>query len=207
MSTTASTFCSRPASRARSRGGGWNIGNAVQLGTAAGGAVSSSTNSVLRRRLAAAAVQLQGRQPVSEPLQAQRLVSAARGTTSRSRPCSRTIPGRTTRPTSAIRPRQIQPSLGRPLSGGTRTVTIEVAEPFTQFGPRITQFDVRASKIVRLPGSRRLQFNFDLYNALNGNSRHQLLQHLQPGRRRRPVAQPTQILDGRLAKFSVQFDF
>jgi hypothetical protein len=100
----------------------------------------------------------------------------------------------------------IAPSLGRSLStGGART--IEVADPNTQFGPRITQFDLRTSKIFNLPGRRRLQLNADLYNV--ANSSHVIdffsTYNLADGGARWRV--PTQIFDGRLAKFSVQFDF
>ena len=50
---------------------------------------------------------------------------------------------------------QIQPSLGRPLSGGT-TVTIPLAKPYSLYGPRINQLDIRGTKIFRL-GEQRIQ--------------------------------------------------
>jgi hypothetical protein len=101
---------------------------------------------------------------------------------------------------------QVATTLGRQLSGGTRTVTIEVADPNTQFGPRITQLDIRTSKIVRL-GNRRIQLNADLYNALNGSPVINFFStyNLADGGAR--WRSPTQIMDGRLAKFSVQVDF
>ena len=51
-------------------------------------------------------------------------------------------------PTAAI-----QPSLGRPLAGGTRTVSLALIEPFTMFEGRITQLDVRLlAGILELDG-------------------------------------------------------
>ena len=100
----------------------------------------------------------------------------------------------------------IQPSLGRPLSGGVRTVQINIVPPFSQFGPRINQLDVRGSKTIRMGGSRRLQANVDLYNVFNSaavvnfNSTYSLTGT-------NLWLQPTQILDARLLKFSVQIDF
>ena len=86
-------------------------------------------------------------------------------------------------------------------------MTIEVAEPYTQFGPRLSQLDVRTTKIFRMPGNRRLQLNFDLYNALNANGVINFFStyNLADGGARWRT--PTQILDGRLAKFSLQLDF
>jgi hypothetical protein len=185
--------------------GGWNIGNSVQLGTTAGGAVSSSSD----RCFVVDSPQQLFRCRVNNPYQSRfkfnwsyllpwhdiQLATVFQNN-----------PGPQYTTNIAYSNARIAPSLGRPLSGGVQQVTVEVAEPNTQFGPRITQVDVRATKIVRL-GERRLQFNFDLYNALNANpvinffSTYSLA---DGGARWRT---PTQILDGRLAKFSVQLDF
>ena len=59
-------------------------------------------------------------------------------------------------------------------------------------------------------GGKRVQANFDLYNVFNAspvvtfNSTYGTFGSATAGSVYR---QPTQILDGRLAKFSVQFDF
>jgi hypothetical protein len=96
---------------------------------------------------------------------------------------------------------EIQPSLRRALSGGVRTVTINLVPPLSQFGDRINQFDLRASKIFRF-GNRRLQANVDLYNVFNASTPINLNSTYNATWR-----QPTQILDARLLKFSAQFDF
>ena len=64
---------------------------------------------------------------------------------------------------------EIQPSLGRPLSGGLTTVTIPLVTPLSVFGPRINQFDLRGTKIFRI-GSGRIQANVDAYNLFNVNT-------------------------------------
>jgi len=104
---------------------------------------------------------------------------------------------------------QIQPSLGRALSGGAATTTINVTPPFSQFGDRLNQLDLRAGKIFRF-GGRKLQANLDLYNlfntsaVLNYNNTYGTFGSATAGS---VFKQPTQILDGRLAKISVQLDF
>jgi len=104
---------------------------------------------------------------------------------------------------------QIQPSLGRALAGGAATATINVTPPFSLFGDRVNQLDLRAGKIFRF-GSRRIQANVDLYNlfnasaVLNYNNTYGTFGSATAGS---IFKQPTQILDGRLVKFSFQFDF
>jgi hypothetical protein len=95
---------------------------------------------------------------------------------------------------------QIQPSLGRALSGAT-TVTIPLAKPYSLYGPRINQVDLRGTKIIRV-GSRRIQANVDAYNLFNTNTPVTLF-----GTYNARWGQPTQVLDGRLVKFSAQIDF
>ena len=73
---------------------------------------------------------------------------------------------------------QIQPSLGRPLSGGAANATINLVEPGTLFGDRLTQVDLRFSKPIRF-GARRLSVNLDIYNALNANPIIQVQQQLR----------------------------
>ena len=94
----------------------------------------------------------------------------------------------------------IAPSLGRPLSGGAANATINIVTPGTVYGDRLNQLDLRFAKILKF-AKTRTSVNFDLYNALNAS----------------PVTSqnnnyaawlvPLSILDARLFKFSVQFDF
>jgi len=78
---------------------------------------------------------------------------------------------------------------------------IPLVTPLSVFGPRINQFDLRGSKIFRF-GTRRLQANVDAYNLFNSNTPVTLF-----GTYNARWGQPTQVLDGRLVKFSAQIDF
>ncbi len=98
---------------------------------------------------------------------------------------------------------QIAPSLGRSLAGGVRTVTVDLLQPFSQFGPRMSQLDVRFTKKFAL-NKTRIQANFDIYNVMNANT---VVSYNNTITNQAKWLQPTQILDARLAKFSVQFDF
>jgi len=102
---------------------------------------------------------------------------------------------------------EVQQSLGRPLRTGT--VTVDLLEPVSAFGDRLRQLDLRGSKVFRLPNSVRLQANVDVYNVTNaGTATAFRSAYTAPGAiTLTPWLQPTQILDGRFAKFSVQFDF
>ena len=73
--------------------------------------------------------------------------------------------------------------------------------PLSVFGPRINQFDLRGTKIFRLD-NLRLQANVDAYNLFNSNTPVTLF-----GTYNARWGQPTQVLDGRLVKFSLQVDF
>jgi len=101
-----------------------------------------------------------------------------------------------------------QPSgaLGRPLRLATRT--IDILEPFSMYGNRLRQLDLRASKLFRL-GGQRFQLNVDLYNALNGSTATFIRNtYTAPGTvTTTPWLQPTQVQDGRFWKFSAQYDF
>jgi hypothetical protein len=61
---------------------------------------------------------------------------------------------------------EIFPSLGRNLAGGTKTASVPLIQPFTQFEARRNQLDFRVSKIFTA-GKKRIRTNLDLYNALN----------------------------------------
>ena len=65
----------------------------------------------------------------------------------------------------------VQPSLGRPLSGGAPNVTVNLVTPGTMYGERLNQLDLRFAQADPLRADEAA-VNFDLYNALNGNAGH-----------------------------------
>ena len=102
----------------------------------------------------------------------------------------------------------IAPSLGRNLGQcGTTAVcngTVVISSltpPYTVFTERITQVDLRFSKIFRIQ-KVRVQGNLDLYNAFNGNTVTQVNTRYGGS-----WLQPTVIQDGRLVKFGAHFEF
>jgi hypothetical protein len=113
---------------------------------------------------------------------------------------------------------EVQPSLGRPLAGGAASVIpgINLVEPGTLFGDRLTQLDLRFSRSVRFSG-RRLALNLDIYNALNANPIIQYNNNfaIVPTATVNGVVQsnvnvwlsPQRIMEARLFKVSGQLDF
>ena len=180
-------------------GGGWNIGNAVQLGTNAGGSASAGTDTCYvidsPQQLFNCKIDVpyQSRIRVNGSYLLPYGVQVAA--------VAQSNPGATFNATRTYTTAEIQPSLGRALAGGTRTVSIPLVPPFSLFGPRINQLDLRGSKIFRF-GNRRLQGNVDLYNVFNSSTPVNFNSTYNA-----TWQQPTQILDGRLVKFSVQYDF
>jgi hypothetical protein len=198
-------------------GGGWNIGNAVQLGTAAGGSASSGTNTcyvvdspqqLFNCKVDVpyqSRVKINGSYPLPKGFQVAAVVQSNPGA---NYSANRTF-------SQADATSGIASTLGRPLSGGAATVTVPLVKPLSLFGPRIMQVDVRGSKTLTLPGERKLQLNVDAYNLMNSNVPVTLFGTYNvpaPGAAPLPAGalkwgQPTQVLDGRLVKFSAQFDF
>ena len=95
----------------------------------------------------------------------------------------------------------IEPSLGRPLSGGARTATIPLVAPGTMYGQRLNQVDFRVAKNIKADRVR-IAPQLDVYNLLNANP--VLTQNNTFGPAWRT---PSNILAGRLAKFGVQIEF
>jgi hypothetical protein len=94
----------------------------------------------------------------------------------------------------------VQPSLGRPLSGGAANVTVNLVQPGTLYGDRLSQTDVRVAKIFRF-GPHRLTANLDIYNLFNRNTVRAMNNNYASWQT------PTGILDPRLFKISAQVDF
>jgi hypothetical protein len=95
---------------------------------------------------------------------------------------------------------QVQPSLGRPLSGAAANVVVNILEPGAMTGERVNQLDLRFGKILRF-GGRRASVNLDLYNLFNSDT--VLAENSTYSAWRRP----TQLITARFAKITGQFDF
>ena len=94
------------------------------------------------------------------------------------------------------------PSLGRPCSGNVSSYNVtNIIAPLTQFEDRVNQLDVRVTRVFKF-GTRRLQANLDIYNALNGSGL--LSENYTYGPK---WLTPGSILNGRLFKFGGQFSF
>ena len=103
---------------------------------------------------------------------------------------------------------EILPSLGRNLGSCrglptcTGTVTINnLIEPNTQFENRLTQVDLRLTKILNV-GKARVQGMFDVYNLFNASSILAEVTTYGP-----TWLRPTRILGARTVKFGAQIDF
>jgi hypothetical protein len=111
------------------------------------------------------------------------------------------LPGLTYIATYNATTAEIAPSLGRNLSGGTRTLAIPLVMPQTMREKRRSQIDLRLTKYLNF-GQRRLQANFDLYNLLNSSD--VLGENTTFGAN---WQRPTLILNGRLIQFSANMNF
>lgn len=94
-------------------------------------------------------------------------------------------------------------TLGRPLSNAAPNVTVNLIEPGTLYGDRITEVDMRFAKILRF-GRTRTNIGFDIYNILNAAPVIGYNQGFIPNGN---WLVPNLVLTPRFAKFSVQVDF
>jgi hypothetical protein len=93
-------------------------------------------------------------------------------------------------------------TLGRPLSGGaTQTVTLQLLEPYTKYLDRRNELDLRFGKVLRMRNGSRAVVSLDLYNAINSDATVNVNQSFTA------YLNPTEILNPRVAKISVNFDF
>ena len=97
----------------------------------------------------------------------------------------------------------VQPSLGRPLSGGAANATVNLIAPGTLVANRINQVDVRVGKVLKF-GRTRTSVNLDVFNALNSSS---VLAVNSAFGGTTPWQRPQSILQARLLKISWNLDF
>jgi hypothetical protein len=95
---------------------------------------------------------------------------------------------------------EVARSLGRPLSGNTPNVTVNLVRPRSVYADRVNQLDLRISKILRF-GRNRTTAGIDIYNALNSSSVLALNNAFASWQ------QPQSILPARFAKLVLQLDF
>ena len=95
-------------------------------------------------------------------------------------------------------------TLGRPLSGGSANVTVDVLDPHQRFNDTINQVDLRFSKIFR-HGRARTNIGIDIFNAFNSSAVLNRQQNFSPTNN--AWLTPTSVLAARFAKISGQIDF
>jgi hypothetical protein len=95
--------------------------------------------------------------------------------------------------------------LGRGISGGGNK-TINVFSPDSTFGDRLNRLDLRFSKIFRLREGNTLDANFDIYNSTNSDAaitETTTYSGVNGGAWRKP----TGVIQGRIFKFGMRWDF
>ncbi|MBI4263933.1 MAG: TonB-dependent receptor [Acidobacteria bacterium] len=91
-------------------------------------------------------------------------------------------------------------TLGRPLSGGAANMSVALLQPSTMYLDRRNELDLRFGKVLRFGRSRSV-VSLDLYNTLNNDAVLSVNENFASWMR------PQQILNARMAKISVQFDW
>ncbi|MBM3776810.1 MAG: TonB-dependent receptor [Acidimicrobiia bacterium] len=109
------------------------------------------------------------------------------------------LPGIPLAATLVVLSPQVAPTLGRNLASGV--AILNILEPNTIFEERLSQFDLRLTKVFSM-GRARIQGMFDVYNMFNASTVLGLNTRYGAS-----WLQPTTILGGRLFKFGAQVDF
>ena len=94
-------------------------------------------------------------------------------------------------------------TLGRPLAGGSPSVTVNLIEPGTMWGDRVNVFDLRVAKILRL-GRARTNIGVDFYNIANSSA---VLTYNAAYNPTGNWLVPTTVVQARFAKVSASIDF
>jgi hypothetical protein len=181
--------------------GGLNLGNSVS--NSQGGQTIGGTNSATNRCFVVDSPQQLYQCAVTPPYQKQFKVSGSYPLLWDFQVSAnfQSIPGPPITATYNATTAEIEPSLGRPPSGGVRTAAIELITPNSVFSGRINQVDVRLTKIVKLRRGR-VQGMFDVYNLLNASPVLSMNTTYGPNWQK-----PNELLAGRLIKFGAQVEF
>jgi hypothetical protein len=91
-------------------------------------------------------------------------------------------------------------TLGRALAGNAPSVNLQLLEPYTVYLDRRNELDLRFGKVLKF-NRHRAVVSVDVFNALNSNARITVNQSYAA------YPRPTEILNARLLKFSVAYDF
>jgi hypothetical protein len=110
------------------------------------------------------------------------------------------IPGSSVAANYVLSSAEAARTLGRPLSGNTANITVNLVSPGDVLNERLNELDLRAGKIIRL-GTRRLSLNLDVYNLTNSDTITALNSNYATWLR------PTTVLQARFFKVSAQLDF
>ena len=103
---------------------------------------------------------------------------------------------------SAVSATEIQPSLGRPVSGRLASIVIDnLFAPQTQFEGRVNQLDLRLTRAFQV-GQLKINPRFDVYNMLNASPVLAIATRFGP-----TWLQPANIMDARLMKVEIQVSF
>ena len=105
---------------------------------------------------------------------------------------------------------QVREQLGRNLAACpsqatatcNATVRTELIPANTMFEPRLTQVDMRVSRLFRLPGTTRVRGSLDIYNIFNASSVLAMTPTYGPA-----WLNAAQVLSARLLRVSAQLDF
>jgi hypothetical protein len=94
-------------------------------------------------------------------------------------------------------------TLGRPLSGGAPSITVNLIEPGTAWSDRVNVFDLRVAKILRF-GRMRTNVGVDIYNLMNSSAVLGYNTAFNPGGR---WLVPTSVIAPRFGKISASLEF
>ena len=111
------------------------------------------------------------------------------------------IPGIPIRANLSYANAAVAPSLGRSLTGTSRVTVSNLFDPWLMREPRLTQLDLRLTKILQL-GAARVQGSFDVYNLLNDDAVLALNTTFGTAWLR-----PRGVMGARIAKFGVQVNW